>query len=98
MIAPKRTAGGRRPQQGRRPCHYLQILLPERPLHLLEQQSEFTVHEAPAGLQLGEHAGLVLQFESAQSTRPSQSLSIPSVQTSVVGVQPDPRKGSTEVQ
>ena len=73
---------------------YLQILRPLGPLHLLEQQSELDVQEAPAG----EHrqAGKLEQFGSAQSMRPSQSLSMPSLQTSVTGAQvPGSRKGFT---
>src|SRR6185503_16671558 len=74
---------------------YRQVLLAP-PLHLFEQQSEFTLHDAPLGLQLLTQDGWLAQFESAQSVAPSQSLSMPSVQTSVVGVQVAPRNGWTD--
>ena len=66
-------------------------------MHLFEQHSELLVQEAPEGLHVGVQKGDVAQFGSAQSTRPSQSLSIPSLQTSVTGVQvPGSRNGFTE--
>jgi hypothetical protein len=66
---------------------------------LLLQHWLAAVQVAPAGEQVP-HDGLPLQFESAQSMAPSQSLSTPSLQTSATGVQPPlgDRYGATEVQ
>jgi hypothetical protein len=63
---------------------------------LFPQQSALTVQELPTAPQPLTQFGAVEQFESAQSVAPSQSLSIPSLQTSVVGEQAVPRKGETE--
>jgi len=63
----------------------------------LEQQSELAVQLAPLPEQDDEQKGEPVQFESAQSVNPSQSLSTPSLHTSVVGTQVAPRKGATEL-
>ena len=77
------------------PC-YLQLFLPAGPVHLPEQHWEFAVQLAPLPPQ--EQEGEPEQFESAQSVNPSQSLSTPSLQTSVEGTQVLPaRKGATEL-
>ena len=47
---------------------YLQVFDPVLPLHLLEQQSLFTVHEAPIGEHEVAQEGFALQSESLQST------------------------------
>ena len=72
-----------------RPGGYRQVLRPAGPLHLFEQQSEFTVQPPPTGVQ-GQD-GDPTQFESAQSMAVSQSLSMPSLQISVDGTQVVPR-------
>src|SRR5437867_13366677 len=77
------------PRSVARRGNYLQVLRPAGPLHLLEQQSELFAHNAPPGLQAGQD-GDPAQFGSAQSIRLSQSSSMPSLQTSVVGTQPPP--------
>lgn len=81
---------------------YLQVFLPGFPLQELLQHCELAVQVAPDGRSVHPpvQAGLALQFESAQSVKPSQSLSTPSVQTSADGVQPPAgsRNGATELQ
>jgi hypothetical protein len=78
--------------------YYLQVFRPLGPLQLTEQQSELLMQMAPAGLQLLWQFGALLQSESAQSVKVSQSLSMPSLQFSVVGMQVEPaRKGATEL-
>jgi hypothetical protein len=56
--------------------------------HLALQHSELTLHDCPVGLHTG-HAAVPTQSGSAQSTTPSQSSSLPPVQTlSVAGGAP----------
>lgn len=57
----------------------MQVLPPERPRHLLLQQSASLEHAALSGWQLPQAASPE-QSLSLQSIRPSQSLSIPSLQ------------------
>ncbi|MFT5432937.1 MAG: hypothetical protein ACI9OJ_003641 [Myxococcota bacterium] len=52
---------------------YLQVLPPDLPLHLNEQQSDAVEQPAPSGEQL--QAGEDAQSVSLQSATPSQSLS-----------------------
>jgi hypothetical protein len=92
--APKHAGGPRRAAGN---IDYLQDFPPFGPLHLLEQHWELDVHAAPAALHVWLHEGDAEQFGSAQSVRPSQSLSTESLQISVTGVQvPGSRKGFTD--
>jgi hypothetical protein len=56
-------------------------------LHRLLQHCAFDEHDCPAGPQVGAHAGLELQLESAQSRKPSQSSSSALVHEVSVGSQ-----------
>jgi len=58
------------------------------PLHLLEQQSASSEHDAPTGRQSQGGTPTGQSAVSSQSVRPSQSSSLPLSQISVEGVQP----------
>src|SRR5437867_2060908 len=83
-----------RSRAGSRPS-YRQVLLPFGPLQLPEQQSALPAQLDPRARQLPPHAGSAAQSASAQSMSVSQSLSIPSAQTSADGVQAALRNGAT---